>query len=268
VLFALCSATEAQQVEKIYRVGVLSPARPLAASVPAVVNLLPPMLRELGYIEGNNLKLEQRFAQGRAERLPELARELVHLKMDVIVAVSPTAIEPAKHATAKIPIVMGFGKDPIRDGIIKSLARPGGNVTGVLVAPEDVLAGKRVEIIKETVPRVQRLAVLATDEPSSRLQIHEAEKISRGLGVDLVVIEIRGGEYDKAFASMIAARADAVFVLASSILNANQDKTINLTAQHRLPAIYEWPENDEAGGLMAYGTNLHELSRRVAVYVD
>jgi putative ABC transport system substrate-binding protein len=153
---------EARQAEKTYRVGVLSPARPLAASIATVVNLLPPMLRELGYIESNNLVLEQRFAQGKAERLPELAREL---------------------------------------------------------------------------------------------------------GIELTGVEVRSGDYDRALAGM-SARADAVFVLASSILNANQHKTIQLTAHHRLPAIYEWPENAAAGGLMAYGTSLHALSRRVASYVD
>jgi putative ABC transport system substrate-binding protein len=151
---------------------------------------------------------------------------------------------------------------------VTSLARPGGNITGVVVAPEDVLAGKRMELIKEAVPRAQRIAILATDEPSSRLQVHEAEKVAPALGVQLVVVEIRGTDYDGAFANMTAARADAVFILASSILNANQDKTIQLTAGHRLPAIYEWPENVEAGGLMAYGTSLNGLSRRVAIYVD
>jgi putative tryptophan/tyrosine transport system substrate-binding protein len=268
LLLASCDPAVAQQVGKTYQVGVLSPARPLASSIPTVANLLPLKLRELGFTEGKNLLIERRFGHGKADRLPELARELVQLKMDVIVAVSPTAIKPAKNATTRIPIVMGFGKDPIRDGLVTSLARPGGNITGVVVAPEDVLAGKRMELIKEAVPRAQRIAILATDEPSSRLQVHEAEKVASALGVKLVVVEIRGEEYDRAFANMTVARADAVFILASSILNANQDKTIQLTTGHRLPAIYEWPENVEAGGLMAYGTNLHGLSRRVAIYVD
>jgi putative ABC transport system substrate-binding protein len=113
--------------------------------------------------------------------------------MDVIVAVSPTAIKPAQNVTTRIPIVMGFGKDPIRDRLVTSLARPGGNITGVVVAPEDVLTGKRMELIKEAVPRAQRIAILATDEPSSRLQVHEAEKVASALGVKLVVVEIRGG---------------------------------------------------------------------------
>ena len=268
LFFALGSWVQAQQVGRTYRVGVLSPAKPLVPSIPSVVNLLSPALRELGYDEGKNLVIELRFSHGKADRLPALARELVQLKMDVIVAVSPTAIKPAQNATAKIPIVMGFGKDPVRDGLVDSLARPGGNVTGVVVAPEDVLAGKRLELIKEAVPRAERIAILATDEPSSRLQVYEVEKVASALGVKLVIAEIQSGEYDQAFAKMTAARADAVFVLASSILNANQSKTIQLTAQHRLPAIYEWPENVEAGGLMAYGTNLHGLSRRVAIYID
>jgi putative ABC transport system substrate-binding protein len=268
LFFALCSSIEAQEIGKTHRIGVLSPARPLAPSISTVVNLLSPALRDLGYIEGKNLVIERRFAHGNADRLPQFARELVQLKMDVIVAVSPTAINPAKNATARIPIVMGFGKDPVRDGLVTSLARPGGNITGVVVAPEDVLAGKRVELIKEAIPGARRIAILATDEPSSRLQVHEAEKIASALGVKLVIVELRSGEHNSAFAHMTAARSDALFVLASSILNSNQDKTIQLAAQHRLPAIYEWPENAEAGGLMAYGSNLGGLSRRVAYYID
>jgi len=188
--------------------------------------------------------------------------------MDVIVAVSPTAIKPAQDATKSIPIVMGFGKDPVRDGFIASLARPGGNITGVVVAPEDVLAGKRLELIKEAVPRAGSVAVLATRESSSKLQIQETEKVASLLGIRLLIVELQNSDSDEAFTNMTAQRANALFVLASPILNAGRDRIIRLAAKHRLPAIYEWPEHAEAGGMMAYGSSLAGLSRRVAWYVE
>jgi putative ABC transport system substrate-binding protein len=229
---------------------------------------VPKLLHDLGYIEGRNLQVQRRFAEGKLDRLPQLAKELVDLRMDVIVAVSPTAIKPAQEATKSIPIVMGFGKDPVRDGFIASLARPGGNITGVVVAPEDVLAGKRLELIKEAVPRAGSVAVLATRESSSRLQIQEAEKVASLLGIRLLIVELQNSDYDEAFTNMTAQRANALFVLASPILNAGRDRIIQLAAKHRLPAIYEWPEHAEVGGMMAYGSSLAGLSRRVAWYVE
>jgi putative ABC transport system substrate-binding protein len=229
---------------------------------------VPKLLRDSGYVEGRNLQVERRFAEGKLDRLPQLAKELVDLRMDVIVAVSPTAIKPAQEATKSIPIVMGFGKDPVRDGFIASLARPGGNITGVVVAPEDVLAGKRLELIKEAVPRAGSVAVLATRESSSRLQIQEAEKVASLLGIRLLIVELQNSDYDEAFTNMTAQRANALFVLASPILNAGRDRIIQLAAKHRLPAIYEWPEHAEVGGMMAYGSSLAGLSRRVAWYVE
>jgi putative ABC transport system substrate-binding protein len=145
---------EAQQNKRVYRLGFLSPAASPAPSIQAASNLVPKLLRELGYVEGQNLVVHRHFAGGELERFPQLAKELVELRVDVIVAVSPAAIKPAQQATKTIPIVMGFGKDPVRDGFVTSLAKPGDNVTGVVVAPEDVLAGKRLELIKEAVPSV------------------------------------------------------------------------------------------------------------------
>ncbi len=155
---------------------------------------------------------------------PQLAKELVDLRMDVIVAVSPTAIKPAQDATKSIPIVMGFGKDPVRDGFIASLAKPGGNITGVVVAPEDVLAGKRLELLKEAVPRAKTIAVLATSEASSKLQIAEVQKIAPPLGVKLVIVELQNTDYERAFATLAAEKANALFVLASPILNAGREQ--------------------------------------------
>lgn len=262
------SLAEAQRAQKVYRLGFLSPAASPAPSIQAAENLVPKLLSELGYVEGQNLVVHRHFAGGELERLPQLAKELVDLRVDVIVAVSPTAIKPALEATKTIPIVMGFGKDPVRDGFVTSLAKPGGNVTGVVVAPEDVLAGKRLELIKEAVPRAQIIALLATSESSSKLQIQEAQKTAAALRVKLVSIELHVADYDRAFATMATEKANALFVLASPVLNAEREKIVQLTARHRMPAIYEWPEHADAGGMMAYGTSLMGLSRRVATYVD
>jgi putative ABC transport system substrate-binding protein len=267
-LFALCSTVQAQQSGRAYRVGFLSPTAPPDSAIPAAVTLVPRLLRESGYVEGRNLQITRRFADNKLDRLTALAKELVDMRMDVIVAVSPTAIQSARAATRSIPIVMGFGKDPVRDGFVESLAKPGGNITGVVVAPEDVLAGKRLELIKQAVPGSGTVAVLATGEPSSNLQVSEAEKVAPLLGVKLLIAELKHSDYETAFTNMTSGKADAVFVLASPILNAGREKIIQLAARHRLPAIYEWPEQADAGGMMAYGSSLVGLSRRVAWYVD
>jgi putative ABC transport system substrate-binding protein len=267
VLLAMFSVASAQQTGKIYRLGFLSPAHPEAA-IPSAVNIAPKLLRDSGFVEGSNLEVHRRFAEGKLDRLPQLAKELVDSRMDVIVAVSPTAIKPALDATKSIPIVMGFGKDPVRDGFIASLAKPGGNITGVVVAPEDVLAGKRLELLKEAVPRAGTIAVLATSEPSSKLQITETQKVAPALGVKLLIVEVQNSDYGGAFATMSADKANALFVLASPILNAARDRIIQLAVKHRLPAIYEWPEQAEVGGMMAYGSSLAGLSTRVAWYVE
>jgi putative ABC transport system substrate-binding protein len=267
-LLATFSVAAAQQNSRVYRLGFLSPATRPDPSIPTTSTLVPKLLRESGYVEGQNLEVQRRFAEGKLDRLPQLAKELVDLKMDVLVAVSPTAIKPALDATKTIPIVMGFGKDPVRDGFISSLAKPGGNITGVVVAPEDVLAGKRLELLKEAVPGAGTIAVLATSEPSSKLQIKEAQKVAPALGVKLLIVELRDSDYDEGFTNMTTGRANALFVLASPILNAGRDRIIQLAGKHRMPAIYEWPEHAELGGMMAYGSSLAVLSGRVASYVE
>jgi putative ABC transport system substrate-binding protein len=230
--------------------------------------LVPTLLREAGYVEGPNLQVHRRYANGKIEHLPGLAKELVDLQVDVILAVSPTAIKPALDATRTIPIVMGFGKDPVRDGLIASLAKPGGNITGVVVAPEDVLAGKRLELIKEAVPHAETIALLGTSEPSSSLQIQEAQNVASSLGVRVLTVELRRGDYETAFQYITSHKAKAMFVLASPILNARRNRIVELAAKYRLPAIYEWPETADVGGMMAYGSSLVGLSRRVAWYVE
>ena len=266
-LFAAPLAAEAQAAGKLYRVGILSPGGvpdPSAATSP---NLVPIALRELGYIDGQNLVVERRFAEGKIDRLPALARDLVQLRVDVIVAVSE-AIQAAKDATATIPIVMGFGFNPVEQGFVTSLARPGGNITGVLYASEGQLVSKRLELITEAIPRAARIAVLSTREADSSDQLHAAQKAASALGIKLIVVEAQRADYDRAFARMAAERADALFVVSSSILNRDRRLIIERAAQYRLPAMYEWREQAEVGGLMSYGSSLVGLSRRVAAYVD
>jgi putative ABC transport system substrate-binding protein len=267
-LFAVLLAAEAQPAGKVYRLGILSPAPVPDPAVATIPNLVPMALRELGYVEGGNLVIERRFAEGKLDRLRGLAQELVQLRVEVIVAVS-SAIDAAKDATVTIPIVMGFSDDdPVKRGYVASLAHPGGNITGVTLAAGTVLASKRLELLKAALPQAVRIAVLTTGEPGSSAQVQEAQQVAPALGVTLVVVEVQGTDYERAFATMAAERADALFVLASTIFNRDRQQIIERAAQYRLPAMYEWREQVEVGGLMAYGGSLGELSRRVAAHVD
>jgi putative ABC transport system substrate-binding protein len=261
-------AAEAQPARKVYRLGILSPAGRPSPSAPGSVIRIPRALHELGYVEGQNLVVEQRFAEGKIDRLSGLARELVELRVDVIVAVSAAAVQAAKESTKTVPIVMFSSGDLVGRGFVASLARPGGNITGVALAPENELAGKRLELIKEAVPRVPRIAVLTTAEPSAKTQVAKARQAAPSLGVKLVVVEVRDAAYDRAFATMVTEGAGALFVVASPVLNRDRKRIHELAAKHRIPAIYDWRENAEEGGLMAYGSNNAALSRRVAEYVD
>lgn len=262
LLTALPGAS-AQQPGKIYRIGVLHPGSGSAERLAA--------LREAGYVEGHNLVVERRHAEGRVQRLPELARELVGLKPDVIVATSNTAIQAAKDATRSIPIVMAFSDDPVTLGLVASLARPGGNVTGVSLTAAGTLAAKRLELLKAALPRASRIALLDWPRPEpirSAPQVREAQAAARSLTVETVLVVVRDGDYERAFATMSGERADALLVLSHPILNRDRKRIIALAAHHRLPAIYEWRESAEEGGLMAYGANLRDLDRRVAILVD
>ena len=261
-------AAGAQPAGKVYRVGILSPSAVPDPSVATSANLVPIALRELGYLSGGNLIVERRFAEGNVDRLPGLARELVQLQVDVIFAVGDTATQAAKDTTATIPIVMIVGTDPVAKGWVASLSRPGGNVTGVTVVAETVLAGKRLELIREAVPRTARIAALTTGESFSSAQVRELQKAASALRIKLVVVQVEGTDYDRAFATMVAERTDAVFVAASPILTRDRMQIIERAAKYRLPAIYEWREQVEVGGLMSYGSSIVGLSRRVAAYVD
>ena len=258
----------AQSTERVYRVGVLWPAaRPLEDS--EMSRHLPTALRELGYVEGRNLILEQRFADGDVGRLPALARELVLAKVDLIIAVGSQTVRACKDATTTLPIVMYVNVDPVALGLVPSLARPGGNVTGALIAPDGTLAGKQLELLKSAVPRATRIAFLAPFAyPGIRPQMQETRTAATVLGIELVVVEVQGDDYAQAFAAIVAQRAHALFVGATPGFLNDRKQIIELAAKHRLPAIYEWREQVVDGGLMTYSTSLYGMNQRLASYVD
>jgi putative ABC transport system substrate-binding protein len=266
-LVTLPMAVEAQQAGRVYRLGILWATAPPTQDQGATHTLVK-ALRELGYVEGQNLTLERRYAEGKLDRLPVLARELVQLRADVIVAVGSAVIRAAKEATTTIPIVMYGGFDPIAAGFVASLARPGGNITGVVIGPGSSLAGKRLELLKETVPRAARVAFLAANDPNFRPQVQEAETAASSLGIKLVAVEVRGGDYAHAFSTIAAERATALLVGATPFFMRDRKRIIDLAAKHRLPAMYEWPEQVEDGGLMSYGAPQSALVQRAAVYID
>jgi len=262
-------AAEAQRAGRVYRLGLLHEASPLPADERTSTFGIPTALRELGYVEGQNLVIERRYAKGKLDRLPALARELVQLGVDVIVPVGSACIRAAKAATTTIPIVMFGGSDPVAAGLVTSLARPGGNITGILILPGDTLSGKKLELLKEVVPQAARIALLApADDPRFRPAAQEAQKAASALGIKLVVVEVRGGDYPRAFATIAAERAAALFVAAIPSFARDGKRIIELAARHRLPAMYEWPTQVEDGGLMSYGSAPNALFRRVASYVD
>jgi putative ABC transport system substrate-binding protein len=266
-LLAAPPAAEAQQAAKIARIGYLgrkANSHLLAAFLQG--------LRDLGYVEGRNVVIEVRDAEGRNERLPALAAELVALKVDVIVAPSTPGAMAAKQATKTIPVVFTALSDPVTSGLVTSLARPGGNITGVsFLAPEQV--GKRLERLKEAVPGVSRVAVLwqpgDVPETTAKNLLKEAEVAARALGVRVQFVEARGpADFGRAFSEMTKAHADALSVLTSAILFNEHRRLVDLSAKHRLPAVYPWREGADSGGLMSYGPNVADLYRRTAFYVD
>ena len=251
------------------KVGYLSVG---SASDPRRVTLLGAFqqgLRDLGYIEGKNILVEVRFADGDYDRIPALAAELVRLKVDIIVAYSTVATQAAQNATRSIPIVMTSVVDPVTTGLVANLGQPGANVTGLsLMAPE--LVGKQLQLLKELVPKVDRVAVLWNPaNASGRPQLREAEAAARKLGLSLQPLEVRGpDDIDRAFAAMTRERARAVLVLVDGVLVDNRSRIASLAEKARLPAVYGLREHAEAGGLMVYGASPADLNRRAAIFVD
>jgi putative ABC transport system substrate-binding protein len=269
LLAAPLATATAQPPEKVPRVGYLSPGSPSEPFRQRRFEAFRQGLRELGYVEGQNIAIESRWAEGKYDRYPALAADLVRLKVDVIVAVGGRASEVAKHATRTIPIVMSVVIDPLGSGLVASLARPGGNVTGISLMTPD-LVGKQLEVLKEVVPKVSRVALLWNpNNPGSAAQLREAEAAARALGVRLQILAARDPqEIDSAFAAMTRGRAAALVVLADAILLNQRRQIAELAAERRLPAVYGPSEHAEAGGLMAYSANLLDLERRAATYVD
>jgi ABC-type uncharacterized transport system substrate-binding protein len=257
----------AQQAGKVYRLGTLNLGAPPAAETYDARRDVVVVLQDLGYVEGRNLEVERRYADGRVDRLPALAAELVQRRVEVIVAGGSAAVRAAQAATKTIPIVIIIaGQDPVELGLAPSLARPGGNITGVVLG--SVLAGKRLELLKEAVPGATRIAMLATGDAAFRVQVKEAERAAALLSVRLVVVEAKGHDYERAFTTMRSERADALFVGASPTLHADRGRIIELAARYRLPAIYQWAEHVEEGGLMAYGASGRWAAQRAAAYID
>ena len=226
-------------------------------------------LRELGYVEGQNIAIDYRAPEWKYERLPGLAAELVRLKVDVIVAASPPATEAAKQATSTIPVVFTVSGDPVAEGFVASLARPGGNITGLAtIAPE--LVGKQLEMLKAVVPKVYRVAVLQNPSQQGHARaVREAKGAARTLGVELQILQARTpAEIDAAFAAMSRQRTGGALVLRDAVYRAQRAQIVALAAKHRIPAVYGLREEAEAGGLMAYGASVPQLFRRAATYVD
>lgn len=258
---------EAQQPAKVPRIGFLGALSPSALS--ARIDAFQQGLRELGYVEGKSLVIEYRWAERKSDRLPDLAVELVRLKVEVIVTPGSTATRAAKEATSTIPIVMARDTDPVANGFVDSLARPGGNITGLSTrAPE--LSGKRLELLKEVIPRLSRVAVFGTSTFARNAQaLTETELAARAFGVKLQFVDVLSpADIERAFQAATKGRADAVLVLAGPVLLTQRTQIADLAVKSRLPVMYYQPAHVESGGLMSYGVSSTDLFWRAATYVD
>jgi putative tryptophan/tyrosine transport system substrate-binding protein len=264
MLYALGIPVEAQQAKKVSRIGYLTQGAPSTSSL--AVKALREGLRELGYVEGQNIIIEYRYAESRTERFPELAADLVRLKVDVIVASGTRANLAAKKATGAIPIVMANSDDPLGSGLVESLARPGGNVTGFSSMGQE-LGGKRLELFREAFPKVRRLAFLWNAVSNSLLR--ETQTAAQTLGFKILSLEVRGPEdFDGAFSLLTRERSDGLFTFTSAFMTANRKRIVEFAAKNRVPAIYHNEQFVEDGGLMSYATSIRDLHHRAATYVD
>ena len=267
ILLTSASPAQAQQSTKFPRIGFLTGGSP--SQISARTEAFRQGLGELGYTEGKNIVIEWRFTEGKLERLDEFAAELVRLKMDAIVTGGPQATRAAKKATATIPIVMAQDNDPVGNGFVVSLARPGGNITGLSnLGPE--LSGKRLEILREILPKLSRVAVFGTStNPGNAQALKETEVAAGALGVKLQYIDVVSPkEIETAFRAASKGHADAVLMMVAGTVELSRNKIPNLAAKSRLPTMYNRLEYVQAGGLMTYGVSLTDLDRRAATYVD
>jgi len=267
VLLAGAVIAEAQQPAKVPRIAYFSAGS--ASSQASRLDVFRQGLRDLGNAEGKEIVIEQRYADGKLDRVAALATELVRLKLDVIVTGGPAATRAAKEATATIPIVMGFDYDPVGSGVVASLARPGGNVTGLSsLAPE--ISGKQLELLKELLPRLSRVAILGNStEPGIGQLRKEAELVAGAFKVNLQYLDVLAPkDIGTAFQAASKGRAEALLALSSFVIISERAQIADLAIKNRLPAIYPWPEFVEDGGLMTYGPSSNDLFRRAATYVD
>jgi putative ABC transport system substrate-binding protein len=268
-LFALSVPAHAQQAKSVPLIGYLSGSNPAAESADA--EAIRQALRERGYVEGKNIITDYRYAQGEVERFPELLADLVRLKVDIIVATGGgRMIRAAKNATKTIPIVMtGAGIDPVKAGLVESLARPGGNITGLTILTSE-LGGKRLEMLKEAVPKLSRVAALYEPSPGSVLDVKEDLPVAaRALGLTVRSWEVRNADgFDKVFAALSKERPDGLYMAASRLMSENQKRIVGFALKNRLPSTYPYRETVDTGGLMYYGADQAEIYRRVAYYVD
>jgi putative ABC transport system substrate-binding protein len=258
---------EAQQAGRVPRIGLLSPFSPSATAL--WHEAFRQGLRDLGWVEGKNISIEYRYAEGRNDRLPDLVADLVRLKVDIIVAAVNTDALAAKNATREIPIVVASAGDPVALGLVESLARPGGNITGLSqISPE--LAGKRLELLKEIVPKLSRVAVLWNPQgTTSPLSWKEIQLPAPELGIQLHSLEVRrSNDFDKAFEDATRARAGAVAIMPDPLFAGNLKRIADLAAKNRLPSIFHLREFVDSGGLVAYGVDRPDQFRRAATYVD
>jgi putative ABC transport system substrate-binding protein len=264
LILALCGSALAQQPGKMPRIGYLV----IGAETGKVSEAFLQGLRDLGYVEGKNITIEYRGdPQRREDRLPELAADLVRLKVDVIVALSPPAARAAMNATRTIPIVIRSTGDPVEAGLVASLAQPGGNITGVTSVSSE-LYGKRLELLKEVIPRLFRVAVLRNPDRSAS-DYEKMQSAARSLKLQPQSLEVRAPkDFESAFRAAAKARAQALITIRTPLINNQRKQVTDLAIKNRLPAIYDEREYVEANGLMSYGTNLAELQRHAAVFVD
>jgi putative ABC transport system substrate-binding protein len=259
---------DAQPAGKVPRLAYLNASS--AASATLAVEAFRQGLRELGYIEGQNILIEYRWADGRFERLPALAAELARSKVSVIVAANTVAALAAKNATSTIPIILVTVGDPVGSGLVASLARPGGNVTGLSLFPTLAISGKQLELLKQAFPTLSYVAVLANpSNPPTADLLKETELAARSLGLRLRIVHVREPkQFDDAFATMKNERIPALLVIPDPLVNDSRGRIVAFAATNRLPAIYPYRTFVDAGGLMSYGADVSDLSRRAATYVD
>jgi putative ABC transport system substrate-binding protein len=266
-LLSIVTLAAAQQTKNVPRIGFLGGSS--AAAYSGFIDAFRKSLRDLGYVEGQNIAIEYRYADGKRDRLSDLSADLIRLKVDVILVSGSLAIGALKNATKTIPIVMTTVEDPVAQGFVDSLARPGGNITGLTnLAPE--LSGKRMELVKETLPKVDRIAVLWDPSgPGPAVAFKETQAVAPPMGLQLQSLQVRSpNDFEGAFKAAIAERSGALIVLQSFLTNAHRRRIVDLVLTHRLPGMYTQMEYVEVGGLMSYAPSYTDIYRRAATYVD